>query len=55
MALQLEELVSLAGRRRHRTVCQVPFSEKENTSLPRSLELSELKETDRECRNGDWC
>ena len=36
-------------------MCQVPSSEKEKTSLPRSLELSDLKETDKECRNGVGC
>ena len=45
----------MAGRMIHGAVCQVPFTEKENTSLPRSLELSDLKETDKECRNGVRC
>ena len=44
--------MSLAGRMIHGAVCQVPFTEKENTSLPRSLELSDPKETDQDCRNG---
>ena len=42
---------------RHGAVCQVPFSEKENTSISWGLELSDPKERNQGCRRltgTDW-